>query len=69
MAYVNPDYETKKAFKQAVKDGIKHKAFINGSLFSCVQNGEESIEGPHYPKPHKWYARVIMKDGFVVEVK
>ena len=69
MSYVNPDYKTKKAFKQAVKDGIKHKAHIHGSVFSCVQNGEESIEGPHYPKPHTWYAEVTMKDGWITKVK
>ena len=27
------------------------------------QNGEFSVEGPHYPEPHRWYARVVAKDG------
>jgi hypothetical protein len=31
-------------------------------------NGEETIEGPHYPKPHTWYARVRVEDGVVVKV-
>jgi hypothetical protein len=33
------------------------------------KNGTFSIEGPHYPEPHKWYARVTAKDGVIVSVK
>jgi hypothetical protein len=32
-------------------------------------NGTEYVEGPHYPKPHTWYAQVEVKDGIVVGVK
>ena len=32
-------------------------------------NGTETVEGPHYPAPHTWYAQVEMKDGIVVKVK
>ncbi len=69
MAYVSPDYKTKKEFIQAVKEGVKHRPFISGSLFKPVQNGRDIIEGPHFPKPHTWYAGVIVKDGFVIEAK
>ena len=31
-------------------------------------NGTESVEGPHYPQPHTWYAQVTLKDGVVVKV-
>ena len=31
-------------------------------------NGELSVEGPHYPQQHKWYARVILENGKVVKV-
>ena len=33
------------------------------------QNGEFSVEGPHYPQPHKWYARVTARDGVIVKVR
>ena len=69
MAYVSPDYKTKKEFKQAVKDGVKHRPFISGSIFKSIQDGRDAIEGPHFPKPHTWYAEVIVKDGFVTKVK
>jgi hypothetical protein len=38
-------------------------------MFPAKQNGTESIEGPHYPKPHTWYAQVEVVDGKVVKVK
>ena len=37
-------------------------------LGSVPTNGTASIEGPHYPQPHKWYASVVIKDGVVVKV-
>ena len=33
------------------------------------RDGEFSVEGPHYPEPHRWYARVVAKDGVIVKVK
>ena len=33
------------------------------------RDGEFSVEGPHYPEPHRWYARVTAKDGVIVKVK
>jgi hypothetical protein len=55
MAYVNPDFTSKKALKDAVK---------NGEVVTAFQPGLGDIrprmvvEGPHYPKPHTWYAQV-----------
>lgn len=68
MAYVEPNYPTKKAFKQAVADGARPKPYNPSGLFPPKENGEETIEGPHYPKPHSWYARVRVEDGEVVKV-
>ncbi len=67
MAYVNPNFKTKKAFKQAVLDGVKITVFSPGP-FGCAENGVESIEGPHYPKPHTWYASVQVENGLVTKV-
>lgn len=30
--------------------------------------GEQFLEGPHYPKPHTWYAKVRVERGVVVKV-
>jgi len=69
MSYVNPNYKTKKEFKQAVVDGIKHLTYNPSGMFPTPQNGTDVIEGPHYPQPHRWYATVVIENGFVTKVK
>jgi hypothetical protein len=68
MAYVNPDYKTKKDFVEAVNSGKVHYTYNPSEMYPTKQNGQDVIEGPHYPKPHRWYARVEVKDGAVVKV-
>jgi hypothetical protein len=65
--YVEPNYPTKKALKEAIKLGIAVRVF-SPDPFPAPTNGETSVEGPHYPKPHTWYARVQVKDGYVSKV-
>jgi hypothetical protein len=65
--YVSPNYPTKKALKDAVKAGVPVEVFSPGP-FPAQTEGEVSVEGPHYPKPHTWYARVQIKAGVVVKV-
>lgn len=69
MSYVNPDYPSKKAFIEAVKAGVKHYSYNPSGMFPVPQNGSDVIEGPHYPKPHRWYAQVQVKNGVVVSAK
>lgn len=66
--YVNPNFKTKKALKEAIAAGKKVTVFSPGP-FPATENGVETIEGPHYPKPHTWYARVTVKGGIVTSVK
>ena len=68
MAYVDPDYKTKKAFKEAVKAGVEHRPYNPSGMFPPKTNGHETVEGPHYPKPHTWYASCWVDDGVVVSV-
>lgn len=67
MSYVDPNYKTKKYFKEAVAAGKEHYTYSVG-MFPPPKDGEDVIEGPHYPEPHKWYARVEVKDGKVIRV-
>jgi len=69
MPYVDPDYKTKKAFKQAVEAGIEHFTYNPSGMYPVQQNGHDTIEGPHYPKAHTWYAAVTVQDGVVVKVR
>ena len=72
--YVRPNFPTKKALKEAVARGDRVVVFAPG-LGAPRTAGEESVEGPHAPKPHTWYARVEVRkdegtgDVLVVKVK
>ena len=60
--YVEPNFTSRAALKKAVKEGEKVTVFSPGP-FPCVQEGTVAVEGPHYPKPHTWYAQVEVLDG------
>ena len=66
--YVDPNYPTKKALKEAITAGKAVYVFSPGP-FPAPTVGECSVEGPHYPKAHTWYARVIITGGKVTKVK
>ena len=66
--YIVGNPKTKKALKELVASGAQVKIFAPG-LGTPKQNGIEFVEGPHYPAPHSWYAKVTMENGFVVKVK
>lgn len=67
MAYVEPNFQSKKKLKEAVKAGENVSVFSPGP-FPPKLNGQESVEGPWYPQPHSWYAQVEVVDGRVVKV-
>jgi hypothetical protein len=71
MAYVSPNYKTKKALKEAVASGKHVEVFQPNNVFGVTFDGEGStaVGGPHYPEPHKWYAQVSYKNGVVTKVK
>lgn len=66
--YASTNFRSKTAFREAVRSGEKISLFAPG-LGTPAIDGVEAVEGPWYPEPHRWYAEVIMKDGFVVSVK
>lgn len=65
--YVRPNFPTKKALKKAIANGEQVEVFSPGP-FPAKENGRESIEGPHYPEPHRWYAQVDVFEGIVQKV-
>ena len=65
--YATKSFKTKKALREAVKDGEKITIFAPG-LGTPQINGPEALSGPNF-KPHTWYAQVLMKDGYIVKVK
>jgi hypothetical protein len=70
--YVDPNFKTKKAFKEAFEAGqLTAESFWQPGPFGTVipENGKIHVEGPHYPEPHRWYAEVIFENGKPVKVK
>ena len=65
--YVSPNFKSKMDLKAAVLAGTPVEVFSPGP-FPAPENGETSVEGPHFPKPHTWYARVKVEKGLVVKV-
>lgn len=71
MAYTSPDFPSKAALKRAVAAGAKISVYSAGP-FGGPYAGRSSVglEGPHYPKPHSWYATAsVDASGFVASVK
>lgn len=68
--YADVDFKTKKQFKEAVANGKKIQLFQPGLGQPPQPNGSYTVEGPHYPKPHTWYASVKLDaECNVVSVK
>jgi hypothetical protein len=74
MAYTRTNFKTKKAAKLALAEaqadgqpGIP--VFQPGPFGPDVRDGNEILEGPHYPEPHRWYASAQIKDGYAVSIK
>lgn len=66
--YTRVNYKTKKALKEAVASGVQPEVFSPGP-FPAPTNGNVTLEGPHYPEPHRWYAQATIENGRVVKVK
>jgi hypothetical protein len=69
MSYVDPDFHTKKEFKDAVRSGQQLTTYNPSGMFPTRENGVDTIEGPHFPKPHRWYCRVQVVDHCVVNAE
>ena len=65
--YVSPDFRTKQELIEAVKAGKSVSVFSPGP-FPAKKDGIETVEGPHHPRPHRWYAIVLVKDGWVKKI-
>lgn len=79
MAYTAINFKTKKALKEAVVNWhVASQNRAKNQPVRCYQpglgpdlsnfTGKVSLEGPHYPKAHTWYASAELVDGIVVKV-
>jgi len=68
--YTSINFKTKKALKEAVAAGRKITVYQPGPFGGNEPaNGKVTLQGPHYPEAHKWYASATLVDGFVTVVK
>ena len=83
--YTLKNFRSKKELKQAVTDYVFRMSLPEDATLPHARpvyyyqpgpfggneplNGTFSVEGPHYPEPHKWYATCTAKDGVIVKVK
>lgn len=68
MMYVEGNPKTKKQLKEWVAAGMEVRIFAPG-VGTPATDGIETVGGPHFPKPHTWYAQVDMKDGVIIAVR
>lgn len=68
--YTHHNFRTKKALKDAIANGERVTVFQPGPFGEGVEltEGTVYLEGPHYPEPHKWYAKGVLKEGVLVKV-
>ncbi len=65
--YVTPNFATKKALKEAVQ-AKRYVGIFQPGLGTVPESGTVSVEGPHFPKPHTWYATLIVKNNQIIKV-
>lgn len=66
--YTRTNYKTKKALMEDFMAGKTIYTFQPGP-HPAKQNGNIALEGPHYPKPHRWWAEAVIEDGIVTELE
>lgn len=69
MSYTDKDYMSKKQIKDDLKAGENITCY-NPGLGPDLSNftGTVFLEGPHYPKPHKWHGKGYMENGLLKKI-
>jgi hypothetical protein len=69
MAYTDRNFRSKAELKRSIANGDSIGIFNPSGLFPVPRDGKVSIEGPHYPEPHRWYGMATVSNGKITEVK
>lgn len=70
--YTSINFKTKKQLREAIAAGQKVTVYqpnadITGA--KVPDNGTVTLEGPHYPAPHTWYAQATIVGGYITKVR
>ena len=68
MAYTTKNYKNTKELKADFLAGKTIRVIQPGGLFPLAP-GSVTLEGPHYPQPHKWYTRCYHDDGLLITLE
>lgn len=67
--YCTKNYKSKAELKRDIAAGVAVRYFQPGPFGGNEpRDGTITLEGPHYPAPHRWYCTATVKDGKVVKV-
>lgn len=66
--YTDINFKSKKALKDALAEGRVLRCYSPGA-FQCPDEGWISLEGPHYPAAHTWYAQAFLVNGVITKLK
>lgn len=71
--YTTINFKTKKQLKEFVASGKEVGVYQPNDMFGnpaakSEYCGRATVEGPHYPEPHRWYATVEVQNGRIVKV-
>ena len=69
MSYTVKNFKSGAELKRALKAGEEIRCFQHG-LGPDLSNytGTVNLEGPHFPKPHRWYLRGWMENGILIKI-
>ena len=68
--YTTRNFKTKKALKEAIANGEQVRVYQPGPFGGNEPtDGTVTLEGPHYPEPHRWYATATLTNGLITNVK
>jgi hypothetical protein len=66
--YTHTNFKSKAALKRALAAGEQIGIYQPGGLFNRDPGqitGRVTLEGPHYPEPHRWYAEAMVEAGVI----
>ena len=66
--YTSINFKTKKELKEYIKAGKRVSVWDPSPFNNNVDNGTVYLEGPHYPMPHKWYAKATVLNGAIIKI-
>jgi len=66
--YSTQNYKSAAELKREVEKNGDGGTIYQPGLGETPENGIVTLEGPHFPKAHTWYARVQVTNGLITKI-